>query len=199
VNQKFALTVLQQAGHITALAHNGQEALEAVQKEHFDAILMDVQMPVMDGFAFARAMRKLGVTSRIIAMIAHAMDGFREFSLAAGMNDYISKPIHAIAILKKLSNLRDSIEENQAQPEATPIPPAAVIELGEALLMVDGDDELLIGLAPAGYETAGSGFARFTGTCAKRRFFQSPGGHTPTQGQLGEHGCWARTRGLQGS
>jgi two-component system, sensor histidine kinase and response regulator len=95
LNQQVAMEILAGAGMIVSLAGNGQEALDAVQANHYDAILMDVQMPVMDGYTATRLIRR---ESRfkdlpIIAMTAHAMAGDQEKSGAAGMNDHITKPI----------------------------------------------------------------------------------------------------------
>ena len=101
INRQVAMEILRGAGLNVTLANNGQEAVDAVKNQHFDAVLMDVQMPVMDGHAATRAirnweggMRKERTSSiPIIAMTAHAMSGDREKSIAAGMNDHITKPI----------------------------------------------------------------------------------------------------------
>jgi CheY-like chemotaxis protein len=96
VNQKLALRLLQQMGYRADVASNGLEAVESVERQAYDVILMDVQMPEMDGLEATRKIRSLGeaVTQpRIIAMTANAMQGDREACLAAGMNDYVSKPI----------------------------------------------------------------------------------------------------------
>src|SRR5205085_9193403 len=77
-------------------AEDGAEAIEAVQQHHYDAVLMDVQMPKVDGVQATQAIRRLGEAQLrlpIIALTAHAMVGDREFYLGAGMNDYISKPL----------------------------------------------------------------------------------------------------------
>ena len=92
----LAATVLKKAGHRVDLAGDGVEAVEAVRSRHYDLVLMDVQMPEMDGVEATRRIRALdGERSRIpiIAMTANAMQGDRESYLAAGMDDYVSKPI----------------------------------------------------------------------------------------------------------
>jgi CheY-like chemotaxis protein/anti-sigma regulatory factor (Ser/Thr protein kinase) len=103
VNQRLAQRILQKAGHAVMLAGNGKEALEALADQPFDLILMDVQMPVMDGFETTHAIREQerGGTAHIpiIATTAHAMTGDRERCLAAGMDGYISKPIRARELL----------------------------------------------------------------------------------------------------
>jgi len=97
VNQVLALRLLEKRGHTVAVAGNGKEALTALEKQSFDLVLMDVQMPEMDGFEATIAIREKEKTSGnhvpIIAMTAHAMVGDKERCLEAGMDDYISKPI----------------------------------------------------------------------------------------------------------
>ena len=93
VNQKLALRLLQQMGYRADLAANGLEALEAVQRQVYDLVLMDVQMPEMDGLEASRRLGLLPARPRIIAMTANAMQGDREICIAAGMDDYLTKPI----------------------------------------------------------------------------------------------------------
>src|SRR5262249_38174304 len=98
VNQQLAVRLLQKMRHSVMLACHGKEALELLEKHSFDMVLMDVQMPEMDGFTATRAIREQEKTTgqhlTIIAMTARAMKGDRESCLAAGMDDYISKPVH---------------------------------------------------------------------------------------------------------
>ncbi|TXI22525.1 MAG: response regulator, partial [Roseateles sp.] len=93
VNQKLALRLLQQMGYRADLASNGLEAVESVQRQTYDLVLMDVQMPEMDGLEASRRIAALGLRPRIVAMTANAMQGDREVCLAAGMDDYLTKPI----------------------------------------------------------------------------------------------------------
>jgi len=97
VNQKLAVRLLEKMGHLVTVAGNGKEGFEAWQKNQFDLILMDVQMPEMDGFEATKAIREAeketGGHTPIVAMTAHAMQGDRERCLAAGMDDYLAKPI----------------------------------------------------------------------------------------------------------
>jgi len=98
VNKKVALRILSEAGYSTGSANNGMEAVSCVEQNIYDLILMDVQMPVMDGFTATQKIRKLDAdVSRIpiIAITAHALAGDKEKCIEAGMNDYISKPIIA--------------------------------------------------------------------------------------------------------
>jgi len=105
VNQKLALRPLQRMGYRADLASNGIEAVESVARQAYDVILMDVQMPEMDGLEATRrivATYAANVRPRIIAMTANAMQGDREMCLAAGMDDYITKPIRVDALVAAL-------------------------------------------------------------------------------------------------
>jgi CheY-like chemotaxis protein len=95
VNQKLALRLLGQMGYDAQVANDGQEALDALERDEFDVVLMDVQMPELDGMEATRRIRRQWPDRpiRIVAMTANAMAGDREACLAAGMDDYISKPI----------------------------------------------------------------------------------------------------------
>jgi signal transduction histidine kinase/CheY-like chemotaxis protein len=110
VNQRLAFRMLAKAGHTVVIANNGREALVALQRQNFDVVLMDVQMPEMDGFEATRAIRKneLGKSQHmpIVAMTAHAMTGDRDRCLAVGMDEYISKPIRAADLLDLVEKVR---------------------------------------------------------------------------------------------
>jgi two-component system sensor histidine kinase/response regulator len=95
INQQVAREIIEGAGLTVDLATNGQEAVNAVKDSNYDAVLMDVQMPVMDGYTATREIRKVDRFKDlpIIAMTAHAMAGDKEKSLQAGMNDHVTKPI----------------------------------------------------------------------------------------------------------
>src|SRR4030095_12683630 len=89
-------------GHSVSIASNGQEALDALAREPFDVVLMDIQMPVLDGVEACRiiraAERENGPRQRIVAMTAHAMAGDREAYIGAGMDDYVAKPVERAAL-----------------------------------------------------------------------------------------------------
>jgi CheY-like chemotaxis protein len=105
VNQKLALRILQRMGYRADLASNGIEALESIQRQKYDVVLMDVQMPEMDGLEAARricARWRPEERPRIVAMTANAMQGDREQCLAAGMDDYITKPIRVDRLVEAL-------------------------------------------------------------------------------------------------
>jgi CheY-like chemotaxis protein len=109
VNQVLATRLLEKHGHSVVVASNGREALEELEKQKFDLVVMDVSMPEMDGFEATAAIReKEGVTGAhipIIAMTAHAMKGDRERCLAAGMDAYISKPIQPSELYRAIKTV----------------------------------------------------------------------------------------------
>jgi CheY-like chemotaxis protein len=103
VNQKLALRLLEQMGYRADVASNGLEAVESVKRQRYDVILMDVQMPEMDGLDATRTIRKADINQPyIIAMTANAMQGDRELCLAAGMEFYITKPIRVPELVAAL-------------------------------------------------------------------------------------------------
>jgi len=108
VNQKLALRILEQMGYRADIASNGLEAVESIERQAYDVILMDVQMPEMDGLDATRSIRKLAEVTQphIIAMTANAMEGDREMCLAAGMDDYVSKPIRVNELVDALMNAK---------------------------------------------------------------------------------------------
>ena len=117
INRKLAVRLLERKGHRVTQAVNGREALAVLNREEFDLVLMDIQMPEMDGFAATAAIRESEkITGRhlpIIAMTAHSMKGDRERCLAVGMDNYVSKPIQTAALFK-------AIEESMSAPGLYP-------------------------------------------------------------------------------
>jgi len=111
VNQKLALRLLQQMGYRADVASNGIEAIESLERQTYDVVLMDVQMPEMDGLEASRRIvarwPDAAQRPRIIAMTANAMQGDREECLAAGMNDYVTKPIRVDALVQALMQAKN--------------------------------------------------------------------------------------------
>ena len=117
-NQEIALAILEGVGSLAEIANNGKEAVEAVRRSHYDAVLMDIQMPVMDGYEATRAIRKDPefVSLPIIAMTAHAMKGDEEKCREAGMDGYISKPVNQDRLFQVLWRaLKTRIEPSRIQ------------------------------------------------------------------------------------
>jgi CheY-like chemotaxis protein len=109
VNQKLALRLLSQMGYRADVSGNGLEATQAVERQPYDVVLMDVQMPEMDGLEATRricARWPRGRRPRIIALTANAMQGDREICLEAGMDDYLAKPIRVEELVAALSVCR---------------------------------------------------------------------------------------------
>jgi CheY-like chemotaxis protein len=122
INQRLAIRLLEKAGYIVTLADDGAEAVAAYQRQSFDAILMDVQMPDMSGFDATKQIRAIEARTRrhtpIIAMTAHAMAGDRERCLTAGMDGYLTKPIDAKLLYETLAQaipIKAAIEPVTAQ------------------------------------------------------------------------------------
>jgi PAS domain S-box-containing protein len=132
VNQRVAATMLRRRGHLVEIATNGLEAVEQALHGNHDVILMDVEMPAIDGLEATRRIRAAEADSGrhvpIIAMTAHAMRGDREKCLAAGMDDYIAKPISQRKLIAVIEGLRaGSIVESQAE-DASEFHPDALLE-----------------------------------------------------------------------
>jgi PAS domain S-box-containing protein len=147
VNQRLAVRLLEKQGHAVVVANNGHEALAALEREPFDLVLMDVQMPDMGGFETTAEIRRReaergnGRHVPVIAMTAHAMKGDRERCLAAGMDDYVSKPVRAQELFEAIA--RVLVVGGKRAGDAAP---AADAELDRADLLnrlVGGDAELL--------------------------------------------------------
>jgi CheY-like chemotaxis protein len=121
-NQKVLLAYLEMAGHDTCLVTNGAEAVEAAEAEVYDLVLLDIQMPVMDGLDAARAIRALdGPTARvpILALTASAAEGDRERFLAAGITDYLTKPVTMQALFAAIARASETYSSSSvtgAQP-----------------------------------------------------------------------------------
>ena len=124
VNQRLATYLLEKAGHTVTLAENGLEALVAFEREAFDCILMDVQMPEMGGLEATAAIRRLEAASGkqvpIVALTAHAMQGDRERCEQAGMNGYVSKPVNRQELFAEIDRVMARVPELKFGPTYTP-------------------------------------------------------------------------------
>ncbi len=149
VNQRVAQRLLEKNGHAVVVANNGLEALARYEAAQFDIVLMDVQMPEMDGFAATAAIRQLQETNGthvpIVAVTAHAMKGDRERCLAAGMDGYVSKPIRPPLLFAEIDRLTQK-HPTVATPSRTQMNGMVLDEVSLAEV-VDGDVEFLRELA----------------------------------------------------
>ncbi len=149
-NQVLAAGLLRKRGHQISVANNGQEAIDMLKSEEFDLVLMDVQMPVMDGLAATMSIRNLEAREKlnpriripipIVAMTAHAMKGDRERCLESGMTEYLSKPIRTHELDQLLADLFSAKNGKTLDLETDS---QTVIDWSEALSFVDGDEDLL--------------------------------------------------------
>lgn len=153
VNQKLALRLLEKRGYFVVVANNGKEVLDAISKHDFDAILMDVQMPEMDGFYATKCIREskdknINVNVPIIAMTAHALKGDRQRCIGAGMDDYITKPIDSDKLYSVLDKYicgskRPYKEEVNDSTNADKVA-VKLLDMEELLERVGGDEEIIM-------------------------------------------------------
>lgn len=145
VNQKVALHLLAHMGYQADVANNGLEVLEVLKQQVYDVVLMDIQMPQMDGLTATQQIcedQSLKVRPRIIAMTANAMQGDREMCLAAGMDDYISKPIRADALAQALlrCQAQPSSVSWEAEKAEVGLPDATTSGLAQLIAVPDSED-----------------------------------------------------------
>ena len=159
INRQVAQEILVGAGINVSLANDGQEAIEAIKEKEYDAVLMDLQMPVMDGYEATRVIRSDPRFKElpIIAMTAHAMAGDREKSLEVGMNDHVTKPIDPDQLFATLMKWIQPLERryelgSRVKPEAGPNGERALpeelpgIDIASGLKRVDGNQKLFLKL-----------------------------------------------------
>ena len=144
INRKLAVSILHERGHTVKVAGNGQEAVSMFQTEPFDLVLMDVQMPEMDGFQATSAIRSLekgqNTHTPIIAMTAHALKGDRQRCLAAGMDNYIPKPIDPDGLIEIVDECALGEKEEMQEISASDV---CAFDMVEALARVRGKWNLL--------------------------------------------------------
>jgi CheY-like chemotaxis protein/HPt (histidine-containing phosphotransfer) domain-containing protein len=151
VNQKLAVGLLERHGHDVTVANNGKEAIDALDRGRFDVILMDVQMPELDGLEATRQIRAReqgsGCHVPIVAMTAHALKGDRERCLGSGMDEYVSKPIRERQLLAAMrAVLGETLGESVSRIESSFEPVGgngAIMDWDEALQTCGGDHALL--------------------------------------------------------
>jgi signal transduction histidine kinase/DNA-binding response OmpR family regulator/HPt (histidine-containing phosphotransfer) domain-containing protein len=148
VNQRLIARLLESAGHSVTVVGDGLAAVNSSQQDSYDAILMDVQMPIMDGHEATRQIRRLeqvtGAHVPIIAMTAHAMKGDREKCLEAGMDDYIAKPLHKQELLQAIyeQTARKPLPIGKPAEAVAPISLDGELDIEGALRQMGGDEEL---------------------------------------------------------
>ncbi len=157
INQRLAVRMLEKRGHSVVVAMDGREALNVLACGPVDLVLMDMQMPEMDGFETTRNIRQLeertGKHLPVIAMTAFAIKGDRERCLAAGCDDYLTKPIDSLSLYEIVETLGGSSADSHDHPEAAaprskPMEPTRTVwDRAAALARVDGDEGFLRELA----------------------------------------------------
>jgi len=156
VNQLHVCCLLEKSGHTVTVVDNGRKAVETLDKETFDVVLMDVQMPQMDGLEATTLIRGkeagAGRHVPIIAMTAYAMKGDRERCLSAGMDSYVSKPIQPSALADAIDGVLAGAGGTPPAPGVGESPPPAAApqkktDLGKALRCVGGDPQALVRIA----------------------------------------------------
>jgi two-component system sensor histidine kinase/response regulator len=154
INREVAVRLLTKRGHAVKVAENGKQALALFDETHFDMILMDVQMPEMDGFEATAAIRlkekSRGTHIPIVAMTAHAMKGDRERCLAAGMDEYIAKPI----AVEELIKVTEGLTANPHKPTTANDSSVDTFDHAASLARVGGDENLLFDLANMYFQEA---------------------------------------------
>jgi CheY-like chemotaxis protein len=146
VNQKFILALLEKQGHLVQVAGNGQIALNILKENQFDLILMDLQMPLMDGLEATKHIREKEKSSSehipIIAMTAHALKGDKDRCLNAGMDDYIAKPIKTDELFVKIRRFASDIKIEKPKKKPRKISCDFDLDMSTITSNFDGDSEL---------------------------------------------------------
>jgi CheY-like chemotaxis protein/HPt (histidine-containing phosphotransfer) domain-containing protein len=142
------MRMLEKMGHLSTLAQNGREVLRMLESETFDLVLMDVQMPEMDGLTATRKIREMAAQSKsripIIAMTAHAIKGDRERCLEAGMDSYISKPMTSQGIAATIAEVVPMKDQGNVPTRTPPVEVSSSTWNCSAVLQrIDGDESLL--------------------------------------------------------
>ena len=182
INQTLAIKLLEARGHRVALASNGVEAVAEFKKGDFDLILMDIQMPEMDGFEATKAIRDLEGERRkeetstseripIVAMTAHALTGDRERCIAAGMDDYVSKPIKPEALYSVINNVArksqsEKEHEREQPPQGSKTFSPKTFDLSGTMETVSGNEDLFREIAGMFLESCSDDIAKIKNAIA---------------------------------
>jgi two-component system, sensor histidine kinase and response regulator len=170
INQRVAITLLEERGHTIILANNGKEALSVFANDSFDLVLMDVEMPEMDGIQATAKIRQLeestGVHTPIVAMTAHAMKGDQERFLSAGMDGYISKPFDSEQLIELVEEF--GAKSGGAKKEAQTDVSEAVFDFDIALKRLNKDMKLFREIAKVFHEQSPTILARIRGAVESR-------------------------------
>jgi two-component system, sensor histidine kinase and response regulator len=181
VNQRLALAILQGRGHNVTLVANGREAMDRWKDEDFDLVLMDVQMPEMDGFEATRAIRErekeTGRHTPIVAMTAHGMQGDKERCIEAGMDDYVSKPIRTkelFEVMEKVTGKSSTVSRVAAvEQEIRPyIDGNDVFDAASTMSTLDGDKELFRDISEIFFENMPQYLNKIKDAVAERDAFK---------------------------
>lgn len=141
MNREVIRQFLEKLGQSADVVSDGAEAVAAAMRRHYDLVIMDMQMPVMDGIEATRNLRKLGINVPIVALTANASDVDREACLTAGMNGFESKPISLAALTNLLHRFSGSADvEVAAEPAAAPTPDTRKIHRIEELRSIVGEE-----------------------------------------------------------
>jgi PAS domain S-box-containing protein len=178
INQRLALALLGKLGYQADVVENGREVLDALEREVYDIVLMDVQMPELDGLEATRRIRERfgpGARPAVIAMTANAMEGDREACVAAGMDDYVSKPVRLDELSQALARCRPRTEPEKGTTSTETLDPAALETLATSLGGGHEGSEAVRELvdafledAPGQIATLGSAIERGDGEVARR-------------------------------
>jgi CheY-like chemotaxis protein len=118
-NRQLIGLILRRAGARVEMVENGALAVERMRREAFDVVLMDVAMPVMDGYTATRTLREMGVDVPILALTAHALSGERERCLEAGCDEYLTKPIDRVLLIEQIQQLLERKRQSSSSRAAT--------------------------------------------------------------------------------
>jgi two-component system, sensor histidine kinase and response regulator len=168
VNQMVAVSLLRKRGHRVTVAENGRDAVEALEREPFDLVLMDIQMPEMDGLEATCAIRERervsGGHTPIVAVTAHALKGDDERCFAAGMDGYLTKPLKVSDLVRALVGVAESLDRKAASQQVPAFDEGGLLEL------FDGDEEFLDQMLAVFFDSAPKLLAEIGTAVAERDF-----------------------------